>query len=239
MSKVAPRNATIEIVESENRDKIVRKTYRATYTAVDEHSAYARVEPIYIDCPDIRMARLLDLDADSNSFTVEFIPGRSLYDSAADGDLRPLGYWHTRLIEPFVRARNEGLRFDSDPSNFLVHADTAELIVIDPVCADIRIKDYAAVVFLWGIIKLMLRTLRFWRYPGLFRLGRSFKKLYLSAADVSSDEFNKQMVTYIDVVIGWNKEVSPVDSRAMRIIRRCLAIPLYSTARFAFLRGLV
>lgn len=239
MSKLAPRNATIEIDENKDGQRIVKKTYRATYTAHDEQLAYGRVDHIYRDCPDVRIARFLEIDSDNNSFTLEYIPGESLYDSAAGGDFKPLSYWHTQLITPFVLASKEGLCFDSDASNYLVHADTAKLVAIDPVCADVPIDDYAAVVFLWGIIKLMLRTPRFWRYPRLFRIGRNFKKLYLAAADVSSGDFNRQMVTYIDVVIGWNREVSPVDTRAMKLIRRYLAIPLYSTARFAFHRNLV
>lgn len=239
MSKLAPRNATVEVGDHNDGSKFVRKTYRATYTALDEQLAYGRVEHIYRDCPDIRIARFFEIDSDNNSFTLEFIPGKSLYEFAAEGDFKSLSDWHTRLIAPFVLARNEGLCFDSDPSNYLVHADTAELVAIDPVCADIRIDDYAAVVFLWGIIKLMLRTPKVWRYPGLLRIGRSFKKLYLTAADVSSDDFNQQMVTYIDVVIGWNREVSPVDSKAMTLIRKYLAIPLYSIARFAIRRNLV
>ena len=239
MSKLAPRNATIEICDHDDGSKFVRKTYRATYTALDEQLAYGRVEHVYRDCPGVRVARFLELDSDSNSFTLEYIPGKSLYDSAAGGDFRPLNCWHTRLIAPFVLARNEGLCFDSDPSNYIVHADTAELVAIDPVCTDLRLNDYAAVVFLWGIIKLMLRTVRFWRYPALFRIGRNFKKQYLATADAGREDFNRQMVTYIDVVIGWNREESPVDSKALKLVRRYLAIPLYSTARFAFRRNLV
>ena len=53
---------------------------------------------------------------------------------------------------------------------------------------------------------------------------------------LDDQEFRDQLCSYIDVVIGWNREVSEIDSWGMIAVRRLIAIPLYSAARFAVRR---
>lgn len=231
MSKLAPRNATIEIIQHGDNKSVVKKTYHAVYTVAQEQSAYLRMSSVYVECDDIRCARVLE--ADENSLFLEYIPGDSLYESAADGRFEPLMYWQQRLVGPFVLARQNEIAFDSDLSNYIVHSDSGKLVAIDPVCADCRMADYAAVVFLWGILKLALRTARFWRYPRIIGIARVFMANYLARCPVNEDELRQQLTSYIDVVIGWNKEIAPSDGVVMVLVRRVIAIPLYSAARMA------
>lgn len=237
MSKLAPRNASVVVVESDDADRVIRKRYHAEYTATQEEAAYKRVCGIYRSCEGIRCANVLSVE-DGDLF-IEYIPGENLYESAADGRFGPLRAWQGRLVTAFVHARTMELSFDSDPSNYIVHDETNELVAVDPVCKDIQLPDFAAVIFLWGILKLILRSIKFWRYPELYRIACSFLVKYLEESGTSEVQIRDQLVTYIDVVIGWNKEVSRVDGLLMIVVRRAIAIPIYSVAKFAIRRGVI
>lgn len=234
MSGLAPRNASIQILKSEDGSHYVHKKYLAVYTSLQEQQAYNKLRPLLKNTPEIRLARILSANENENSINIEYIPGKSLYEMAQKGIFEPLREYQKPLVALFIAARNAGVRFDSDPSNFIIHSRTGQLVGVDPICADIELEDYAAVVFIWGLVKLILRSLKFRRYPSLIRLIRSYLSCYLAEADVSSKDFNQQMASYITTVISWNKQISPVDGPAMILLRRCVAIPLYSIARCLF-----
>jgi|GEM_PF-3427433 len=237
MSRLAPRNATVQILESDEGSFYAHKCYHAVYTARQEQQAYGKLQPLLENIQAIRSAQILDVNEDKNSITLEYIPGKSLYDLVGAGIFAPLRDCQERLVKLFIAARNTSVRFDSDPSNLIIHSNTGELICIDPVCADIQLEDYTAVVFIWGLVKLVLRSLKFWQYPELIRTIRSFLSCYLTQADVSYVRFNQQMASYITVVIDWNKEISSVDGVVTIFLRRCVAIPLYSITRCLFRRN--
>lgn len=237
MSRLAPRNATVEILKSDEGLLYVHKRYHAVYTARQEQEAYSRLQPLLENIQGIRSAQILDVNEDENSIALEYIPGKSLYDLAGSGIFGPLRDCQERLVTLFIAARNAGVHFDSDPSNFIIHSNIGELICIDPVCADIQLKDYAAVVFIWGLVKLVLRSLKFWQYPSLIRAMRSYLSCYLTQADINAVCFNQQMASYITVVIDWNKEISSIDGLLTILLRRCVAIPLYSITRCLFRRN--
>jgi len=150
MSKLAPRNANVMIVKESDGRTYVRKRYLAVYTAVQERAAYDRLRPLCGPIRGIKMARVLAVDEKNNSLRLEYVPGKSLYETVEMGDIGPLIEWREPLVELFTAARTRGIRFDGDPSNFIVHAETGQLVIIDPVCVDLQIEDFAMVVFLWG-----------------------------------------------------------------------------------------
>jgi hypothetical protein len=239
MSKLAPRNATVQILRLDDGHLYVHKRYHSVYTATQEQHAYRTVQLLCRDIQGIRLAYVLGVDEKENSLHLEYIPGKSLYELLEAGKIDPIIQWTDRLVELFSAAKTQKSYFDSDPSNFIIHAKTGELVIIDPVCTNLRLEDFAMVVFLWGLIKLMLRKPRFWQYPSLIRVWRTFYREYLQRGDVESGRFNHEMVRYIDVVIKWNREVSPVDSLLITLMRRMVVVPMYMVVRWFFHLNLV
>ncbi len=239
MSKLAPRNAKVMIVKESDGRTYVQKRYLAVYTAVQERAAYDRLRPLCGPIRGIKMARVLAVDEKKNSLRLEYVPGKSLYETVEVGNLGPLIEWRKPLVELFTAARTRGIRFDGDPSNFIVHAETGQLVIIDPVCVDLQIEDFAMVVFLWGLIKLMLRNPRPWRFTPLMRVWCAYFRDYRRCTGADPHGFNRQMACYIDMVIGWNKEISPVDDLFMAMLRRYVAVPLYTFVKWLFRWNLV
>ncbi len=234
MSGIAPRNATVTFVTREDGSRYVKKKYRAIYTAAQEQDAYHKIQPLLQDIKAIRSAQVLNVDESSNVIYIEYIHGESLYELAMKGNITPILEWKEPLIDLFDKARKKGVRFDGDPSNFILHAKSGELVIIDPVCTDLQLNDFAMVVFLWGLIKVIIRSLRFWRYPFIIRVCRIYYRSYLQQTGVVPHLFGQEMIRYIDVVIEWNKEVSSADSRIMILLRRIVAVPIYTTVKWFF-----
>lgn len=238
MSKVAPHNATIEYRNDGTRPYVYKK-YRAKYTAVEESEAYERVRTLTSGIERVRPARVYTVDPADDSLKLEFVPGRSLWEIVADGEVGALERVRADVMTLTGAARARGVRFDCDPSNLMCESGEDGLVIIDPVCVDLELRDFAMVVFLWGLLKLVLRNPRVWRDRAILRSWFRYYREYLERAGTAHEAFNEQMVRYIDVAIGWNKEKNPIEGPLTRGFRFVVVVPLYRLVRAAFRRNLV
>ncbi|HIJ83680.1 MAG: hypothetical protein HW380_430 [Magnetococcales bacterium] len=238
MSKLAPRNATVRIVDADC-DPYVIKRYHATFTAVAEHHAYTRMQPLCAAIPGVRTAKIIQVDAVMDTLRLEFIPGTSLYESVCQGHIRLLHIWRDSLLQLFFAAKNNNIYFDADPSNFIIHENGRELVVIDPVCKPVDLEDYALVVFLWGLFKIMLRSVRVWHIGEIFGVIMDYSLHYRKITGSRSDALRMQMGQYIHQVIAWNRESSPVDGPLTTALRRGVVIPTFTLIQWLLKKGWV
>jgi len=233
MSKVAPLNATIEY-HLDCAQPHVRKRYHATYTAVEEAASYKQVERIVDGVSGVRTAHVYDVDVETNSIRVEYVPGSSLWEIMAAEGAAPLGRHLPALVATFGRARAMGIPFDSDPSNLMVDQRNGGIVFIDPICTSGELfRDYAMVVFLWGLIKRCLRDWRIWHAAEMFKAIREWRREYCVANDVSTQELDEQLSRYIDVVVGWNLQANAIEGPVVRAFRVAVVTPLYLLVREA------
>jgi len=233
MSKLAPLNAKIEYKENQ-RCKYVYKCYHATYTAKDEFEAYERVDKLIQGLKKFRTAKIYNVNESDNCLSIEYIPGHSLYEIISETNVDVLKKWQSLLITLFIKARNAKVHFDSDPSNLMCDDRTGDIVIIDPVCVDLDIDDFVMIVFMWALIKIMLRNRSFWRNKAIIKHWFNYYREYLQATGVDFREFNSQLVKYIDVVIGWNKEGNSVEGPMKRVMRYLLFIPIYTVIKWIF-----
>ena len=238
MSKVAPHNAFIEVLREENK-RVIAKHYRATgkYTASQEASAYSELEKLVMPIKGIRPAKIQRIDEVGNVLYLEFVPGLNLFERITGGDEACLKTLKKPLMELFLAAKLEQICFDSDPSNILFEAEG--MVLVDPVCRKLPLADFTLVVFMWGLIKVSLRNIRFWRIVRLFRYWRTYYREYCDMADTTYDSLNSQMVACIDLAIVWNKERNSIEGSFYYAFRRIVVIPIYSIVRELFRWNLV
>ena len=239
MSKVAPHNAWIEYANG-NSGPYVVKWFRegGKFTAGQEARAYDVLRRLLDDVPGARAASILALDEAANTLSLEFIEGLSLHERLAQGEFDILEETRERLLRIFIGARDNGFFFDSDPSNILFEAgatDGQNLVFIDPSCITLPIRDHAFIVFMWGLIKILLRDWRVWHIWKMRPYWDSLWRGYCALSNVSGASLAQQMVAYIDLVIRWNKERNPVEGPITYSFRRLVVIPIYRAVRLWFL----
>lgn len=238
MSKDRPHNAQIEYVKGTSGPYVVKRFREAgKFTAGQEANAYDSLRKLLNDVPGTRAARVLAVDEEANTLSLEFLEGLNLHERLAHGDMDILDNIRERLLRIFKRARDTGFRFDSDPSNILFETDAAEkqnLVFVDPSCIPLPIRDHAFIVFMWGLIKIPLRDWRVWRARKIAPYWNAYCREYCQLSNISGASLAQQMTAYIDLVIQWNKERNPVEGVLIHSFRRLVVIPIYRAIRLWF-----
>jgi hypothetical protein len=227
-SKKHRRNSSLEVQPREGGLQIC-KTYHQVYTASEEYDAYQRVAAVCQRVEGIRIPDIYEVDSDQNSIQLEFIAGQDLRDSIATHGFDVLRPHEEALLCLFAHSRAVSIRFDSDPANFIV-SDTGELVLVDPVCEQVALTDFAIVVFVFGLVKATLS--KPWR---LFQFAGSLKSFCGRYCDrcpeASPAAICGQLADYLSVVIRWNRESVAGESVGLLLLRRCWWVPLLSVCR--------
>jgi serine/threonine protein kinase len=233
MSKVAPHNATIEFVDIEGKRSVLKR-YRtkAKYSALQEGEAYEKLTTILNKEKVARIAEVFKVNESDNTLLLEFIPGLNLHERIYAGHEDDLETFREALISIFSHARKKNISFDSDPSNILF--DDKGIVIIDPICTELPIRDYSFIVFMWGLIKITIRNRRFWRAYKVISYWKKYYKTYCHCTNSSYDALNHQMVEYIGLVIKWNREQNAVEGTFLRLFRRVVVIPIYMVISLPF-----
>jgi hypothetical protein len=133
--------------------------------------------------------------------------------------------------------------FDSDPSNLLCKKDGTEIVIIDPlalseeeILADprLRLKDYSAVVFIWGLVKFTLRNPKIWQSFEILKACLDYYRKYILKSKTEFKSINDQIAIYIGLAISWNIEKNGVEGTIKRLIRCIVVVPIYSFVRLLF-----
>jgi hypothetical protein len=238
MSKIAPHNAQIEYAQGTS-GPYVKKRFRGAgkFTARQEATAYQGLCALLDSLSGTRAAKVLAVDDDANTLYLEFIEGPTMYERLAQGETEILDQARERLLYIFKESRDAGFRFDCDPSNILFEPGTQggeNLVFIDPSCIALPIRDHAFIVFMWGLIKILVRDWRMWRAGRLKPYWNAYCRGYCRISDVSGASLAQQMVAYIDLVIEWNKERNHVESVSIYYFRRLIVAPIYRAVRLWF-----
>ncbi len=232
MSKAVPNNAEIVFRLDEKGQQFVYKKYYHQYRASDERDSYRELG----DClqhadQSARVAQIYNWSDPDNSIDLEFIVFPTLLELLRGGELYILQELEEVLVAVFSQASKNNFCFDSDPSNIFYDGSTGEVVFIDPVCINLDLGDYAAVVFLWGLIKIILRNPRVWQSYTLWRYARNFQQAYALEVDISSDTISVQIANYVDTVISWNLEIKQREGWPVRMFRKVCVVPLYKVVQ--------
>lgn len=240
MSKVAPHNATIELKYDENGRLYIYKKYHTKYTSAEEFLAYQQLKKCLPNKNlGIRAAEVYEVNDLDNSLNIEYIDYKNLHEILFSGNENILIKIQEKLLNLFDEARRQGISFDSDPSNLLCDKDGNDVVVIDPVCANLKLNDYAAVVFIWGLIKLSLRNPRVFQSFRILKNCFDYYRKYIDKTDADFRSLNRQIGEYIGLSISWNIEKNSVEFFTTRIFRIVIVVPLYSVVRLLFISNLV
>ncbi len=226
------RNSTIRFERQGDRT-VVHKHYHARYGVDEEVASYERLAKLLQKFSGLRVPRVYEVNSSQNSMSLEFIAGPHLTDLYRNAGPRVFDQTREQLVSLFVYASEEKVRFDCTPEHFLVDRDAGGFVIIDPVCDDIDLDDFAAVVFLLGMIKCYLRH-RPWRWTLSFM--SSWKRYYRSYVEQSRGTrhaFNQQVSRYIDRVVLWNQQTYD-DSLRVRATRNFAIIPFWRVMRAFF-----
>lgn len=232
------RNSVVRIVRGAD-GLSVEKTYHARYTVRQEYNAYLALDPLLAVSRGVRRPAIRGVEEGRNTIHLEYVDAPDLRESYLRHGVAPLDAQRELLISLFAKARWMGVRFDSDPANFLVADGGDELVIVDPVAAELDLPDFNAVVFLWGLIKSFLGSRR-WHAAGAFRkCWKRYYTAYLDAVGITSTELNGQLARYIDVVIGWNLNESGGESLVNRGLRFFVIVPIWRITQLPFRFNLV
>ncbi len=237
-SSLERRNSHLKVC-SGAEGTYVEKSYHARFTARQEYEAYQALDPLLSDTPGIRLPRIYAIDSSCNTIRLEFIDRQNLTETFLQHGIQTFDQQRKVLVSLFAAAHTLGLRFDSDPSNFLIDPATEGLVLVDPVSVDIDLPDFTIVVFLWGLIKSFIRSRAPHRIPVFWKCWKKYYIAYLKVTDGEYKELNEQISRYIDVVIDWNFNESQNDSRWKRIVRVLVIAPVWRTIQLPFKWNLV
>jgi hypothetical protein len=244
MSKIAPQNARIEFKYDEFGRQYVYKKYHARYTSREEFVAYQKLSACVQEVnSSVRLAKVYDVDDSDNSISIEYINYQNLEEILVSCDINILTTIQDALIELFYEARCQQVMFDSDPSNLLCKKDGTEIVIIDPlalseeeILADprLRLKDYSAVVFIWGLVKFTLRNPKIWQSFEILKACLDYYRKYILKSKTEFKSINDQIAIYIGLAISWNIEKNGVEGTIKRLIRCIVVVPIYSFVRLLF-----
>ena len=212
--------------------KCVEKRYHSNFTALQERESYERLARLVKEIPGIRTASVIDTSEDT--IVLEYIDGPNISENVLSKDIAVLNKKKPALISLFLAAREEKLFFDFDPTNIICDSKEKQLVLIDPVCEPVMLSEHAIIVFLWGLIKIFLRSKRVFCLKSFCRAWYLYYTEYIAKADISYKILNKQMCEYINVVIGWNKKESKDESLRLRAFRHIVIIPVYNFIKSLF-----
>lgn len=215
---------------------VIRKAYHAEYTAAQEADAYHQLNDLFAEVSGVRLAEVYGVDDAGNAIELEFLTGRDLRVVIAAEGFAGLGPYRERLVTLFAAARDQGVRFDSDPANFIAISKSDELVLVDPVCQDLDLPDLVLVVFLFGLIKAAIaKPQRGW-FLGLPRALQAYVTAYCEAsASAQPTHIWQQLSDYVGVVIEWNRLPAENESWRLKAFRKLIWVPLLQGGR-AWLR---
>lgn len=108
----------------ERRNSCLKLKSGPRYTAQQEYEAYRALDALMSDLEGVRLPQIYGVDSDHNSIRLEYIEGQNLMEDFLQHGVVAFERQHEVLIPLFAKTQPLGKRFDSDPSNFLVDADT-------------------------------------------------------------------------------------------------------------------
>lgn len=227
------RNSTLLLREDKQR-KIIEKTYHARYRVREEAEAYERLDHIINDLPHLRRPKIYLVDDVTNSLQLEFVEGVDLLHEYGQHGSYVLQAWHDTLTKLLVNAHRNNVRFDADPSNFIVEHSKDCLAVIDPVAVDLDLDHFPVVVFLFGLIKCFIRYPRWWLRGKLLTIWYRYYSSYVQNSGCAWADLNRQLDHYIATVIHWNYAESQSEPFYKRLIRILIIIPAWQLIRVPF-----
>lgn len=235
MSKIAPINAQISF-ETIDRHCVVVKTYRsgARFNALQEYQAYLKLIEFLQEIDGVRVAKIIKFSPSQNQLTIEKINVPTLQEDLKRGNVSSLRKCRNRLMSVFLQASLKELKFDSDPTN--IFFDGNDIVIIDPICQDIDIDDYTFVVFVWGIIKIIVRSWKLWNAPKLIAEVKRLVQCYSKKINRPNDDIIHQIIKYIDIVIEWNRERNQVEGILMYFFRKIVVVPIYRVIQLILIR---
>jgi len=231
------RNTTIRF-ECDGELTIVRKQYHARYNVAEEVTVYEQLNSILQEVSGFRVPQVYESDTEENWMSLEYVGGPHLTDMYTTIGPRAFDETRQSIISLLVHLRRKRFRIDCAPEHFLRDTDSGDWVIIDPVCEEFDLEDFAAVVFLLGMIRCFFRK-RPWRwalsFPGTWK---RYYRAYVKQSQGTQKAFNQQVSTYIDRVIAWNRQAceEPVH---MRILRRTLLVPFWQILQWGFRRNLI
>ena len=231
------RRNTLLQIQKRDAVVVVDKTYTREYSATEEESAYREIRTVAEGLEGIRVANVLEVATGRNAIVVEYVDGFNLRQYLAMHGLRRLAESRPSLVELFVRSRRAGIRFDADPTNFIVVPDGNELVIIDPACRPVEIPDYCFVAFVFGLLKLGLRSPLRCNWLRLTGALKPYYHAYCAGVDepTTVGSLHRQMAELLSCVIGWNRLAVESESVTQRLLRRLVVIPALHMFRLALL----
>ena len=234
VSRFTRRNSTIEIWASADRTWL-RKTYHARYQVSDEADAYKAFKQLLATIPGIRTAEVYGVDEPNNALDMEFVEGPTLAKELAARGGAIFQKIQEPLLKLLVLAHQKNQHLDSDPTNLMIEKQSGELVLIDPICADLDLSHFSAMVFFWGLVKNFVsqayRVDRWWSFA---KTWRSLRKAYLQQAPCTPHLFHLELSQYIATVLSWNVKESAQESVLKRLVRWTMIIPLWSALYLVF-----
>lgn len=225
------RNSSLSF-KKHGTETYVEKRYHSKFTALQERESYERLARLVKEIPGVRTACVLE--ASKDVLVLEYIDGRNISEDILSRGIEILDEKRETLLSVFLAGHKEKLFFDFDPTNIIYVPDGNQLVFIDPVCQPVMLSEHAIVVFLWGLIKVFLRSKRVFCLKSFYRAWRLYYTEYIAKAGISYKILNKQICEYIDVVIGWNKEENKDESLKLRAFRHIVIVPVYNLIKSLF-----
>lgn len=235
VSRITRRNSTIEIWSSSEK-MWVSKAYHARYQVRDEAKAYEEVAALLVNIRRLRTAAVYNVDETNNVLELEYVAGPTIAEKLSAEGGPSISEIQDTLLDMLVCTHEKKVHLDLDPSNLILDENSDDLVLIDPICANLNLSHFSAVVFLWGMIKrFVVRGYRVDRWLGNAKAWGAIYGNYAARTNCPPGLLSLEMGQYIDTVIKWNIEESSNESLAKRLARWAIIIPTWWVFRFTFL----
>jgi len=225
------RNSSLSFKEH-GAKTCVEKRYHSKFSVTQELKSYEMLSDLVESIPGVRPVSVLDKT--DNTIILEYIHGPNVSEEVLLRGIAAVDEKRTMLLSVFLAARKKNVFFDFDPTNMIYDSESKQLVLIDPLCEPVIISEHAIVVFLWGLIKVFLRSKRVFCLRSFCRAWYLYYTEYIAEAGISYKTLNKQICQYIDVVIGWNKKESKDEPLKVRAFRYIVIIPLCNFIKCLF-----
>jgi len=227
---ISRRDSTISYCVSGGRNVVV-KTYHSRYSVEEEEDKLAQLQIILGQTPLFRCVEVVKITSDS--LMLEWIEGSSM-ECLKKEQLIVLLKYRGEIIELLTKCYQEKFSFDSDLSNIIYHKKRGELVFIDPVQKDMGIDHSAFIVFSLSILKSLGKSRNPFLVIQKIRCFVQYFRLYTRKKEIDSQQVKEGFCSYIDIVIGWNKEFSETEGFLLRRVRQFCLVPTWRFLKVFF-----
>lgn len=206
--------------------EVVEKRYTDVYDVGSEADAFSRLAAALADVPGVRAAEVVSVTDDA--IRTAYVPGGTLAEAVArDWDV--LGRHRGALVAALLALREHDLHVDFDMTNLLTDREGG-LVVIDPVCVSLPLREFNVAVLLTSLLKVSVQS-------GSPRRGwaeaRRLVEAYHLATGVARSGVYRSWSRYCDQVAEWNLGATSQEGRGRRLVRVAGFAPAWRTIAWA------